>query len=129
MRKLILVLSLLVLVNSVYAEIVPFEIVVNHTTKECAALWRGDESEVCYPPADWEKIALGEDTSICPEEYTVLENELEGDCKSADFDYDFDQTNDQVMFLGGLGIGLVLIIVVVLGFFIYFFMRKKKPEF
>ena len=37
--------------------------------------------------------------------------------------------SDETAFLGVLGIGLVLLIVIVLGFFIYFFMRKKKPEF
>ena len=137
MRKVILVLILLVFAGSVYALEIPSRIVVNHTTKECATFWIGDGSQRCYLPTGWEILDQGYDTSLCPEDYSVLENELKGDCSLIGYGEELndgfigknDEANNLTMLFGGLGIGIVLVVVVILGFFIYFFMRKKRSEF
>jgi hypothetical protein len=49
--------------------------VVNHKTKECAMIARGDECQTCVPTGDWE-ILIGN----CPEGYTKLDKFVQNSC-------------------------------------------------
>lgn len=76
-RSLILIaLSALILTGagSVYAEMTPLRIAVNHETTQCAEFGCGDECSDCILPEGW--IILGYSFKVeCPAGYSVVEIE------------------------------------------------------
>jgi len=58
----------------------PPEVAVNHQTKQCATVMRGDECVICEVPLGWEIIGRAPEAQ-CPAGYEEIDLELE--CKGA----------------------------------------------
>ena len=58
----------------------PPEVAVNHQTKQCATVMRGDECVICEVPLGWEIIERAPEAQ-CPAGYEEIDLELE--CKGA----------------------------------------------
>jgi len=83
MKKSILLVIFLTLFfifgQSVFAESLPYEIIVNHNTKQCAEI-SGDECTECFPPEGWEVLGFFGEVK-CPQGYTQIELTTEIICK------------------------------------------------
>ena len=100
--------------------------VVNHTTKECAEIFTGDECESCVP-ADGCEFLSGD----CPDEYTVLDQWAPSTCtfyasqycceSRANSDAGCDTPPSFTKFIP---IGSVLILTTIIGVILLF--RHKK---
>lgn len=58
----------------------PPEVAVNHQTKQCATVMRGDECVICEVPDGWEIIGRAPEAQ-CPTDYEEVDLKLE--CKGA----------------------------------------------
>lgn len=57
----------------------PPYLIVNHTTKECAERWIGDDCRWCDPLTGWEVVGLAS-KSQCPAGYTTIDH-VDMDCR------------------------------------------------
>jgi hypothetical protein len=85
--------------------------VVNHKTKECAMIARGDECQTCVPTGDWEIL-----NGNCPEGYTKLDKFVQNSCayngnENSMCDYAAANSNTKYVFIGA---GIVVLLSVIL---------------
>jgi len=69
---LLLFLSLLHPVTTLFATPTPPYVIVNHTTRECTESILGDDCRWCDPPPGWEVLGLSSGNQ-CPDGYTRVE--------------------------------------------------------
>ena len=87
--------------------------VVNHKTKECAMIGRGDECRTCVPTGDWELL-----NGDCPKGYTKLDNFVPSSCtytgnpiSMCDYAKDSSINPNTIIFLSGLVIVVLLSVI------------------
>ena len=114
-------LSLFVTASALAAPSAPVN-VVNHTTKQCAMMGRGDECQTCVPTGDWEILNGG-----CPEGYTQLADPAPNSCayngntiSMCDYvKYSAIYQNTKYFFIGFVMIVLILVIL-------YYIEKRKR---
>jgi hypothetical protein len=111
----------------VMAAPVPPVDVVNHTTKECGQILRGDECEFCVPAEGWELLK-----GSCPEGYTVLDQWAPSTCTFYASAY-CCETNTNVVagctslpsFTKYITISLVLVLTMIIGVILVVLYKKR----
>jgi len=104
--------------------------VVNHTTKECAQIWPGDECKSCVPAEGWEFL-----TGSCPTGYIVLDHEAPTDCSLIASPYCCQSVNGDwigcASFPGyspPIPLWTVLVGIAIVGISLFVWVKKKASQ-